>query len=222
MAIANYVIRSAEFAIASFRNDMINNNIRNQMIEEVVQEYPMAYDSIKKATEACGFLQMSEISTCTLLKTLAASKPGSKFLELGTGTGLATAWILDGMDKDSTLISLDNDETLLSIAKENLGVDKRLTLICTDGNEWIKKNNKQKFSFIFADTWPGKYLLLDEVLDMVEKGGIYIIDDMLPQQNWPTGHAEKAAALIADLDSRDDIILTKMGWATGIVIITKR
>jgi hypothetical protein len=60
------------------------------------------------------------------------------------------------------------------------------------------------------------------VLDMVEKGGIYIIDDMLPQQNWPTGHAEKAAQLIADLDSREDIILTKMGWATGIVIITKR
>src|SRR5450755_70536 len=87
--------------------------------------HPSAYDSIKKATEACGFLQMSEISTCTLLKTLAASKPSGEFLELGTGTGLATAWILDGMDKDSTLISLDNDETLLSIAKENLGVDKR-------------------------------------------------------------------------------------------------
>ena len=79
-----------------------------------------------------------------------------------------------------------------------------------------------KFSFVFADTWPGKYLLLDEVLEMVEKGGIYIIDDMLPQANWPTGHGEKAAELIADLDSRDDIILTKMGWATGIVIITKR
>jgi hypothetical protein len=65
-------------------------------------------------------------------------------------------------------------------------------------------------------------LLLDEVLEMVEKGGIYIIDDMLPQATWPTGHAEKAAELIADLDSRDDIILTKMGWATGIVIITKK
>src|SRR6201996_1005338 len=111
------------------------------MIEEITQTYPPAYVSIKQATEACGFLQMSELSTCSLLKTLAASKPGSKFLELGTGTGLATAWILDGMDKDSTLISLDNDETLLSIAKENLGVDKPLTLICPVGNEEIKKNS---------------------------------------------------------------------------------
>ena len=77
-------------------------------------------------------------------------------------------------------------------------------------------------ALFFADTWPGKYLLLDEVLEMLEKGGIYIIDDMLPQQNWPTGHTEKAIKLIDDLDSRDDIILTKMGWATGVVIITKK
>ena len=192
------------------------------MIDEVVQQHPTAYDSIKKATEAKGFLMGSEVSTCSLLKTLAASKPSGEFLELGTGTGLATAWILDGMDEKSALISIDNDETLLNIAKENLGVDKRLKLICTDGGEWIKKNKGKKFSFIFADTWPGKYTLLDEMLDMVEKGGIYIIDDMLPQQNWPSGHAEKAAELIADLDSREEIILTKMGWASGIVIITKR
>jgi len=192
------------------------------MIEEIRQRYPLAYNAIKEATEANGFTMPSEVLTCSLLKTLAATKPGGKFLELGTGTGLSTTWILDGMDDSSKLISIDNDETFLNIAKENLGIDKRLRLICTDGGEWIKKSKGQKFSFIFADTWPGKYLLLDEVLDMVEKGGLYIIDDMLPQQNWPTGHAEKATQLIAHLDSRDDIILTKMGWATGIVIITKK
>jgi predicted O-methyltransferase YrrM len=192
------------------------------MIEETVQAHPKAYDSIKKATEACGFLQMSEISTCTLLKTLAASKPSAEFLELGTGTGLATAWILDGMDEDSTLISLDNDEILLSIAKENLGTDKRLTLICADGNEWIKKNSKMRFSFIFADTWPGKYMVLDETLAMLSPGGIYIIDDMLPQANWPDGHADKVANLLSTLDHREDLAVTKMGWASGIVLVVKK
>ena len=191
------------------------------MIEEIIQQRPPAYDSIKKATESCGFLQMSEISTCSLLKTLVASKPASKFLELGTGTGLATAWILDGMDKDSTLISLDNDETLLNIAKENLGIDRRLTLISTDGGEWIKKNSRQKFSFIFADTWPGKYTHLEETLEMLEEGGMYMIDDMLPQANWPDGHADKVTNLINTLDSRDDLVVTKMGWASGIVLAVK-
>lgn len=191
-------------------------------LDNEVDTRPSAYDSIKKATEACGFLQMSEISTCTLLKTLAASKPAAKFLELGTGTGLATAWILDGMDQNSTLVSLDNDETLLGIAKENLGIDNRLTLICTDGGEWIKKNNRQKFSFIFADTWPGKYTHLEETLEMLETGGMYIIDDMLPQANWPDGHAEKVAGLLSYLDGRENLVLTKMGWASGIVIVVKK
>jgi predicted O-methyltransferase YrrM len=192
------------------------------MIEQIIQQYPTAYDSIKKATEACGFLQMSELSTCTLLKTLAASKPSGEFLELGTGTGLATAWILDGMDDESTLISLDNEEALLSIAKENLGVDKRLTLMCVDGNEWLSKNSKTRFDFIFADTWPGKYMLLEETLSMLTPGGFYIIDDMLPQANWPDGHSEKVTNLIAYLDSREDLIITKMGWASGIVIAVKK
>lgn len=192
------------------------------MESTVTQTHPKAYDSIKKATEALGFLQMSEISTCSLLKTLAASKPSGEFLELGTGTGLATAWILDGMDEESTLISLDNDETLLNVAKENLGIDRRLKLICTDGNEWIKSNAKMKFSFIFADTWPGKYMMLEETLGMLAPGGFYIIDDMLPQSNWPDGHADKVANLLAILDNREDLAVTKMGWASGIVLVVKK
>src|SRR5271165_1828515 len=94
------------------------------MLEEIKQQYPLAYNAIKKATEANGFSMPSEVLTCSLLKTLAATKPGGKFLELGTGTGLSTTWILDGMDEKSTLISIDNDEMFLNIAKENLGVDK--------------------------------------------------------------------------------------------------
>ncbi|CAN5253665.1 hypothetical protein BH09BAC6_BH09BAC6_28230 [soil metagenome] len=192
------------------------------MLDQIKQRYPLAYEAIKVATEAGGFTMPSEVLTCSLLKTLAASKPGGRFLEMGTGTGLATTWILDGMDEASTLISIDNDETLLGIAKENLGVDKRLKLVCTDGGEWIKQNAKQKFDFVFADTWPGKYTMLDEMLDMVKSGGIYFIDDMLPQPNWPDGHAEKAGQLIAYLDSREDLTLTKMGWASGLVIIVKK
>jgi predicted O-methyltransferase YrrM len=192
------------------------------MFEQIRQQYPAAYKAIKIASESSGFTMASEVLTCSLLKTLAASKPGSKFLELGTGTGLATTWILDGMDSESTLISIDNDETILNIAKENLGVDRRLKLICTDAADWIKQNAKQKFSFVFADAWPGKFLLLDEVLEMIEKGGFYIIDDMLPQQNWPEGHANKVTDLLTYLDGRDDLTVTKLGWATGIVIITKK
>ena len=192
------------------------------MTDEINQKIPVAYFDIDNATKENGFTMPSDILTCSLLKTLATSKPSGKFLELGTGTGLSTAWILDGMDSNSSLISFDNDQALLDIAQKFLGQDNRLKLVLSDGEDWVKDNLGQKFDYIFADTWHGKYLLLDEVLEMLNKGGIYIVDDMLPQPNWPDGHQEKAVNFVKYLESRNDLVLTKQNWATGIIIAVKK
>ena len=192
------------------------------MTETINHIYPIGYNDIDMATKSSGFTMASNVLTCSLLRTLAASKSSGKFLELGTGTGLSTSWILDGMDADSTLTSIDNEPKLIVIADQFLGVDSRLNLVAIDAAEWIEINKDLKFDYIFADTWHGKYLLLDEVLAMLKKGGLYIIDDMLPQSNWPEGHAEKATKLIKDLEGRKDLVLTKQVWATGIIIAAKK
>ena len=192
------------------------------MTETIHQPSPKAYTSIDKATKLSGFTMSSDVLTCSLLRTLACAKPGGKFLELGTGTGLSTSWILDGMSDDATLTSVDNDEKFLAIAESHLSDDKRLKLICSDGGEWVEQNKNQKYDYIFADTWHGKYLLLDEALTMLNKGAFYIIDDMIPQPNWPDGHEEKAKKLISLLESRDDLHLTKQVWATGIIVAVKK
>ncbi|WP_149240024.1 class I SAM-dependent methyltransferase [Dyadobacter sp. 32] len=191
------------------------------MTQEINHSYPKSYIAIQEATRVSGFTMASDIQTCSLLKTLAASKPAGKFLELGTGTGLSTAWILEGMSQDAKLVSIDNDEVFLQIAQEHLGSDQRLTLVHTDGADWVENNRGQKYDYIFADTWHGKYLLLDEVLDMLNPGALYIIDDMLPQPNWPEGHDLKALKLIEDLEAREDLVITKQVWATGIIIAVK-
>lgn len=192
------------------------------MIETIHQAYPKKYHSIEEATKLSGFTMASDVLTCSLLRTLATSKPAGKFLELGTGTGLSASWILDGMDENSTLTSIDNDPKFLEIAQSFLGNDKRLKLVCTNGDEWVEKNSNQKYDYIFADTWHGKYLLLEEVLSMLNKGGLYIIDDMLPQPNWPDGHAEKAIDLVTILEQRNDLSLAKQVWSTGIIMAVKR
>lgn len=192
------------------------------MTENINQKLPEAYSNIEKETKLSGFTMASDVLTGSLLRTLAASKPSGKFLELGTGTGLSTSWILDGMDSGSSLISIDNEPRFLEIAKRFLGMDERLQLVATDGEQWVTGNMQQKFDFIFADTWHGKYLLLEEVLSMLNKGGFYIIDDMLPQPNWPDGHHEKAVKLMNYLEARKDLLLTKQIWATGIIIAVKK
>lgn len=122
------------------------------MTEEINQPLPKAYIGINEATKRSGFTMASDVLTCSLLRTLAGTKPAGKFLELGTGTGLSTAWILDGMDNDSSLISIDNEPEFLETAREFLGEDKRLNLIYTDGGQWMENNQHQKFDYIFADT----------------------------------------------------------------------
>jgi predicted O-methyltransferase YrrM len=182
---------------------------------------PKAIKAIDAASHAAGFTMPSAPLTCAFLRTLAASKPSGKFLELGSGTGLSTAWILDGMDADSQLTTIDNEANLLEILDRYLGTDPRLTVICGDGDEFLQSLGGQKFDFIFADTWSGKYRFLDEALDLLKPGGIYAIDDMLPQPNWPDGHAEKVDRLTSTLEQRTDLRISKMSWASGIIIATK-
>ncbi|MCE6987606.1 O-methyltransferase [Dyadobacter sp. CY323] len=191
------------------------------MTQDIHQPLPKAYQAIDVATKESGFTMASDIYTCSLLKTLASSKPGAKFIELGTGTGLSTSWILDGMDEGSTLTSVDNEAAFLKIAEDHLGSDPRLTLVHSDGADWVASHSGEKFDYIFADTWHGKYLMLDEVLDMLNIGAFYIIDDMMPQPNWPEGHDVKARNLEDYLDSRSDLVVTKQIWATGIILAVK-
>jgi predicted O-methyltransferase YrrM len=182
---------------------------------------PAKYHSIRQASEKMNFSMPSDLQTGSLLRTLIASKPAGRFLELGTGTGLSLAWIVEAMDENSSVISIDNSEEYISIARNHFQDDPRVEIVCADGEEWINTHRIEKFDLIFADAWPGKYSALDETLDLLPVGGTYLIDDMLAQPNWPEGHDKKAEALIAYLETRQDLRLTKMNWSTGIIIMCK-
>ena len=53
-----------------------------------------------------NFTMVSEAKVGALLSALAASKPGGRLLELGTGTGHGAAWLLAGMEDASTLATV--------------------------------------------------------------------------------------------------------------------
>ena len=182
---------------------------------------PVEYEKIMEATIEMEFNMASDLYTGSLLKTLAASKPSGKFLELGTGTGLATSWIAAGMDEKSSLITIDNNSLLINVAKRFLD-DKRIEFLVADGYSWLTEHNDEKFDFIFADAMAGKYDLFDDAIRILKSNGIYLIDDMLPQSNWPPGHSEKVDEFIKQLEERDDLFVTKLNWSTGIILVVKK
>ena len=106
------------------------------MNDQTTLDPPAVLRQLERESEAIGFRLASEARTGTLLRTLAASKPAGALLELGTGTGVGTAWLLDGMSPDD--------------------------------------------------------------------------------------HREKAECLIAELERREDLTLTKMAWSTGVIVAVKR
>jgi predicted O-methyltransferase YrrM len=196
---------------------------------------PRKLAAIQALTASLGFTMASERGTGNLLQVLAASKPSGRFLELGTGTGIATAWLLSGMDENSTLISIDNDPNVQSIAREILGTDPRLTLLIEDAEAWLNSHfallppsqnpppkREEQFDLIFADAMPGKFIARDQALTLVAPGGFYVIDDLLPQPNWPEGHAEKIPTLQYTLSSRPDFFSLPMTWASGIMVLARR
>jgi predicted O-methyltransferase YrrM len=182
---------------------------------------PLRLPQIMSETARLNFTMASDPLTGCLLRALSAAKPAGNLLELGAGTGVATAWILDGMGAEARLVSVEMDGAVLEVAKKCLGDDLRITFVHADGGEWLRRAEPDQFDLIFADSWPGKYTHLDEALRSLKRGGLYVVDDMLPQPNWPDGHALRADELISILEDREDLVITKLNWSTGVIIGTK-
>ncbi|MGR3811594.1 O-methyltransferase [Jiulongibacter sp. NS-SX5] len=183
---------------------------------------PEIYAQLESEIEALGFTMPSDKELGSLLGTLIHAKPSGEYLELGTGGSLSLSFMVEAMDENSSLISLDNDPDLIALAQRYFGHDHRVSLLEVDGEEWIRKNGGQQFDLIFADTWPGKYSLLDETIAMVKKGGFYVVDDMNPQPNWPEGHEEKAKALKESILQHPELAVSFLDCSTGILLGVKK
>lgn len=194
------------------------------MLDTVELKPPAVLQAMEEATKAIGFTMGSDMQTGSLLRVLAVSKPTGTLLELGTGTGLGTAWILDGMGPQAQLITVDRGESAPAVARRFLGSDPRVTFYAGDGAEFLKRMREEGrlFDFIFADMPPGKFQQLDDALALLAPGGIYIIDDLLPLTSWNEEHPVLVHRLISTLEQRTDLCITKLNWSTGLIVATKR
>ena len=182
---------------------------------------PSQLQLIKQKTRALGFTMACEDSVGALLRTLAASKRGGRLLELGTGTGVGTAWLVDGMDMASKLTTVDISAEYQQVAREAFVGDGRLEILTLDAAEFLGKQPPGSFDLVFADAMPGKFVQLDKALALVRRGGFYVVDDLLPQENWPAEHAPKVNELIAKLAALTEFRSIGLTWASGVMILAR-
>jgi predicted O-methyltransferase YrrM len=191
------------------------------MDEAAFQPPPEALEAIMAETRKLGFQNWCWPQVGALLRVMAALKPGGRLLEIGTGTGVGTCWLLDGMDAAARLLTIDINPKVQTVARAHLGTDPRLTLLCEDGAAAIMREPPNSFDLIFADGGSGKHVLLDQALALLRPGGIYLCDDMKPHPMWPPEHAVKIPPLMEALAARQDFRRVYIDWSSGVVVMVK-
>ena len=110
-----------------------------------------------------------------LLRTLAAR--GGLIGELGTGCGVGTAWMLDGMPSTAHLITIEMDPIRAAAARVLLAVDPRAEVLEGDSRRLLKMG---PFDLLFADGGGKDPDWADEVVAALRRpGGTLVLDDLM-------------------------------------------
>ena len=127
----------------------------------------------------------------SFLKVLLQIKAPKRILEVGTAVGFSTLLMSTYNPADCEIVTIENYEKRIPIAKENFrkaGKEEQITLLEGDAQE-ILKTLTGSFDFIFMDAAKGQYInFLPEVLRLLEDGGILLSDNVLQDGDIVESH----------------------------------
>ncbi|MEO3818595.1 class I SAM-dependent methyltransferase [Plantactinospora sp. B24E8] len=164
----------------------------------------------------------SEPRTGALLRTLAASKPGGRILEVGAGLGVGSAWLLAGMDPDARLIGLEVHAKVAGICRDVLAADPRAEIITTNATTWLEEYDGPPFDLVFVDTTEAKFHRRDVVFKNLADGALFVADDLLPNDTWTADHPARVERFRKEILTEPDLVVTMLDWASGLVVGTYR
>lgn len=136
-----------------------------------------AFDVSRKA----GYVSFCRNETGRLLATLAATRGGT-MAEFGTGTGVGTAWLRSGVRNGARILTAELDAKLAGGAAEIFVDDPAVEVLAAD---WSTLRDKGPFSLLFLDSGTPSEVGVDAIVDLVEPGGIVVLDDFVPCELWP-------------------------------------
>ncbi|TSD65796.1 cytidine deaminase [Aeromicrobium piscarium] len=127
-----------------------------------------------------GFITSTRHETGRLLAALAASRSGT-LAELGTGCGVGSAWLHSGAPKEASIVSAELDPDLAEDVQEIFGDAENVRVLAGD---WSALEEFTPFSLLFVDV-RDVMADIDVLADMLEAGGIAVLDDFVPSSFWP-------------------------------------
>ena len=137
-----------------------------------------------------------------LLAVLVSGRPAGRFAEIGTGTGVGSAWIASAIGPESTLVTVELDEDRAAAADRLFADEENVRVLHGDWHELLP--SEAPFDLLFFDgggwkrPWEGDDTRgeSDQALELVASGGVVVIDDLTPRSLMPAEWA--AADLVRD------------------------
>lgn len=112
---------------------------------------------------------------------LAVNRP-KRILEVGTAIGFSTLLMCEYGPEDLEIVTIENYEKRIPIAKENFrraGREAQITLLDGDAGQ-ILKELEDSFDMIFMDAAKGQYIrYMPQVLRLLRPGGTLVTDNVL-------------------------------------------
>ena len=183
---------------------------------------PAAIAAAHARAQAAGFTLACEPGVGRLLAALAATvRASGRILEMGTGVGVGTAWIVHGLTgrSDVEVVSVDIDPAVAAHARSaawppwvSLRVGDILQLLEALG----------QFDLIFADAQGGKWEGLERTIAAVRPGGLLLVDDMTPPTWLNDAHRMHTARVRDTLLAHPELIAAELAEASGMILAARR
>lgn len=117
-----------------------------------------------------------------VLSLLSKLTMPSAILEVGTFTGYATLCLAEGLTKDGVIYTLDINEELEDMVRENFALspyENQIRYIIGDARTTLDAIN-ERFDMVFIDAdKKNNGVYYDMVFDRVKSGGLIIVDNVL-------------------------------------------
>jgi predicted O-methyltransferase YrrM len=167
-----------------------------------------------------GNVSFCRNETGRLLATLAATKSGT-LAEFGTGCGVGTAWLRSGVREDARILTAELDPKLAEAAAEIFADDDQVQVLAAD---WSTLRDRAPFALLFLDAREPKTGGAEAIIDLVEPGGVVVLDDFTPCSSWPPVFAGRVDVLREQwlTDERFTTVEVMVASDASVLIATKR
>ena len=178
---------------------------------------PLVAAATARARQA-GFRMSCEPEVGRLLAVLAAHLPqDARVLELGTGTGVGTAWIVSGLlpRTDVAVTSVEKDPATAALAAAG-DWPSFAELRCGDALAVLAEG--ATFDLIFADAAGGKAEGLDRSVAALRPHGLLIVDDMTPVPDSADSLRAMQDRVRRALLSAAELTSAELAFGSGVIL----